>query len=87
MRLIDADALNPKFVNGRFEEAYVSEKELMDAPTIDPVKHGKWEKHVLKNANVPWGHDCSSCGEWFVVGEIPLRRYRYCPNCGARMDG
>ena len=48
-------------------------------------KHGKWTRHVLKNANVPWGYDCSSCGAWFIVGEDTVEKYYYCPNCGARM--
>lgn len=60
--------------------------ELEEAPTIDPVKHGEWIKHVLKNANVPWGYDCSACGAWFVVGEDTVEKYYYCPNCGARMS-
>ena len=54
-------------------------------PTIEP-KRGKWIRHVLKNANVPWGYDCSACGEWFVVGEDTVEKYDYCPNCGARME-
>lgn len=51
-----------------------------------PVKHGKWTKHILKNANVPWGYDCSACDGWFVVGEDVIKKYHFCPNCGARMD-
>lgn len=49
-------------------------------------KRGKWTKHVLKNANVPWGYDCSACGAWFVVGEDTIEKYHYCPNCGANME-
>ncbi len=55
-------------------------------PTIDPVKHGKWTKHILKNANVPWGYDCSACDGWFVVGEDVIKKYHFCPNCGAQME-
>ena len=58
---------------------------LEELPTIEP-KHGRWIKHVLKNANVPWGYDCSACGAWFVVGEDTVEKYYYCPNCGARME-
>ena len=50
MRLIDADALNPKFVHGRWDDRYVPEKEVQDAPTVDAVevvrcedcKHSDW---------------------------------------------
>lgn len=60
-----------------------------DLPSADvqPVRHGKWIKHILKNANVPWGHDCSNCGEWFVIGNDTAERYKYCPHCGAHMEG
>lgn len=55
-------------------------------PTIDPVKHGKWIDRMCRD----WR--CSECG-----GEICKFRHvdgytrddkpKYCPNCGARMDG
>lgn len=61
----------------------VSCERLMEQPTAEKV--GKWTRHILKNANVPWGYDCSACGEWFVIGEDTAERYNYCPNCGARM--
>ncbi len=57
---------------------------IEEAPSEEPKK-GKWERHVLKNANVPWGYDCSACGAWFVVGDDTVEKYYYCPNCGARM--
>lgn len=50
-------------------------------------KKGKWIRHILKNANVPWGYNCSVCNEWFVIGEDTAGRYRFCPNCGADMRG
>lgn len=87
MRLIDADAI--KLPKGFFEEVDNVPKFyewLNGQPTIDPVKHGKWIKHVLKNANVPWGYDCSACGVWFVVGDDTVEKYYYCPNCGAKME-
>ena len=40
-----------------------------------PVVHGRWKQRG-KNLG-----ECSECGEVVIV------RYRYCPNCGARMDG
>lgn len=50
-------------------------------------KTGKWKKHILKDANIQWGYDCSSCGEWFVIGRDYIKRYKHCPNCGAYMKG
>lgn len=57
----------------------------MEAPTAQ--KTGRWEIHILRGANVNWGYDCSACGEWFVIGNDYIKRYNYCPHCGARMVG
>lgn len=52
------------------------------AMNADPTKHGRWIKIVH-----PW-YECSECGERTAVvnlnGEVV---WKYCPNCGARMDG
>ena len=82
MRLIDADALEPKFVHGRWDDTYVSNSELINAPTIDAVKHrhGKW----IEEPNC-W-YRCSECGQHY-----PSMRgymyYNFCPSCGADMGG
>ena len=56
-------------------------KEMVyDAPTIDPVKHGKWEKISDRN------YKCSSCGAWWSVDrDSTIRNFDFCPNCGASM--
>ena len=46
-------------------------------PTIDPVKHGKWE---VLDAEEPRWYGCSECKK---MARWP---YNYCPNCGAQMD-
>ena len=46
------------------------------AANAAPVVHG----HVLDNGNPICG-PCSACGE------SVNRKWHYCPNCGARMDG
>lgn len=62
--------------------------ELKNMPTVEaePVRHGKWK---------PWDSDgledayeCTACGDLFVLIEgTPITNgYKYCPNCGARMD-
>lgn len=60
---------------------------VTDAPPaadVVPVVHGKWEK-TSKCYGAIAGH-CSICGLasglWYV--NMP---YKYCPYCGARMDG
>ena len=54
------------------------------AKDVDPIVHGKWEK-TSKCYGAIAGH-CSICGLasglWYV--NMP---YKYCPYCGARMEG
>lgn len=57
----------------------------MDAADVQPVRRGRWIRHILKKANTPWGYDCSVCDEWLVIGEDTAERYNYCPICGAHM--
>lgn len=46
---------------------------------IAPVIHAKWEQREHKMmGQIP---SCSHCG-WFIAIET-----RYCPKCGAKMDG
>lgn len=52
----------------------------MPAADVAPVVHGRWTitKARLENAV------CSNCGRHF---QSYYEAYRYCPNCGAKMDG
>lgn len=56
---------------------------IWKAPAADvaPVVHGCWiEKPFLMGIS----RFCSKCGDNFGM---PHGVYRYCPTCGARMDG
>ena len=91
MRLIDADEA---IINFGFEWDDISPTRdefvefIKKQPTIEaePVKHGRWIGAPL------CGNDncrCSACGSWNNIhanlhGEI---MQKYCPNCGAKMDG
>lgn len=87
MRLIDADeyieklrdriGIEPTWNLGGLRIAIF---ELHKMPTIDPVKHGRWETEVrtIQGYKIPF-FACSNCGKNAV------EEYRYCPNCGARM--
>ena len=50
----------------------------------DAVKHGRWES---------WGTfddlaKCSVCGaDRFTLHFARYHNFKFCPNCGARMDG
>lgn len=62
------------------------ERDVRDMPAADvvPVRHGNWIKDEFFSDEVNNGEKCSQCGEligWF--GNLP----KYCPGCGALMDG
>ena len=54
-------------------------------PTADvqEVRHGRWISNDL--GGYKWAYYCSECG--WVDGYPFNDRHKYCPNCGARMDG
>ena len=88
MRLIDADAYLKKACT--YNETGCGSCKLqticpVNEPTVDavPVRHGEWI-----DSHDPWtGGICSACGYQTGerMGHLKLH-YRYCHNCGARMD-
>lgn len=90
MRLIDADALKAHYAWwGDFPEDgpnRIEEKKIFDTivdlqPTVDlvPIPRAKWIKTELGN------YACSRCGgEPWYCRDI---EYKFCPYCGARMEG
>ena len=67
----------------RLERAYAEIQE-MPAADVAEVVHGEWIKDDFLSDDVNNAEKCSQCGEligWF--GKLP----KYCPNCGAKMDG
>ena len=85
---ISRDALSE--LVGEPIEVFLGRLDLKLPPTVDaePVRHGKW---LPESADIPT--ICSVCDEdWdsFVFGDglwyhgnLP----KYCPHCGAKMDG
>lgn len=51
----------------------------MDAADVAPIVHGRW----LYGDYYDIGDVCSEC-DW--DSQMTHPSYRYCPNCGARMD-
>ena len=47
---------------------------------VEPVKHGRWVCGDYYDV----GDVCSEC-DW--DSQMVCPSYRYCPNCGAKMDG
>ena len=78
----DADAESYKWGWNDAVDAIMSE-----APTIDPVKHGRWLRTNYTDYDDTW--ECSECGAtWtFLEGTPKDNEANYCPHCGTKMDG
>ncbi|WP_294465538.1 hypothetical protein [uncultured Ruminococcus sp.] len=65
-----------------YPEEKVFASAVINAPTADvqEVRHGKWieKPYLLGTSNF-----CSLCGENYGM---PHGKYKFCPNCGAKMD-
>lgn len=92
MRLIDADDLRQVLeVFSEKDSLGHTPVQLCDAmPTIDAdvVKHGEWSNRRT------WAHDgewyCTACDKEITIYMGEKRgndRYKYYPNCGAKMKG
>ena len=96
MRPIDADAIektlqdaadyamNEKKAPMQAAALDVARGLIMAAPTIkaEPVAHGRWE-----DGEATHGYKrCSYCKNCYIAESVPLRKWNYCPQCGAKMD-
>ena len=52
------------------------------AADVAPVVHGQWERRGSS-----W--HCTRCGRGYriICGAVAANGHKYCPNCGAKMDG
>ena len=68
---------------------YVKEVLEMVKQTVAPVRHGRWEGTADGYWNGELVYDiwnCSECG-FDADGADEKPDWKYCPNCGAKMDG
>lgn len=83
MRLIDADTLLEKRWTVDFMDVFVDvvdvvdAEDILDAPTIYPVKNGKWL--YIHDFDGHANGECSVCHRVRIIDN-------FCPNCGAKMD-
>ena len=96
MRLIDLNTLlmelkkmESGYYASEFEEdnimglgVMMAIRKVKDAPTIEaePVRHGEWVECGFRAK-------CSVCGGSGSIYDAPINPYKYCPYCGAKMDG
>lgn len=76
---------HPPFYDGQ-DIADWQEKCIKEAPAVDaePVRHGEWSNYRINGydgLHPVYETQCSLCGGYARF------TYRYCPHCGARMDG
>lgn len=89
-RLIDADALCDKLESiGWWDnrDRDTAETSVMYSPTISPENlrpHGKWIVLVHDEES---GCDIFGCSECRKVTGIVKPRWKWCPECGAKMEG
>lgn len=92
MELIDKNALSMELTNEvlnayakadfRFAHALNVFQGLIDkAPTVEERKHGYWKGKPLA------GYCTVRCSYCRVSFEGNSGRWKYCPECGAKMDG
>ena len=58
-----------------------NEIKRLPAEDVIPVVHGYWER--MPSNGIGGTGKCSQCGK-SIYGYMTMK---YCPNCGARMDG
>ena len=98
MRPIDADELKKKAVTALYQKqgmtkflyegSFVSLEEIDKMPTIEvDAIHGEWK--ISKKEFIPTDKFvCSVCDGLVIVSTFRNRcMYKYCPNCGAKIEG
>lgn len=77
-RYQDMSAMSASYYAG-FQYALQMMEKIKPATAV-PVVHGKWVERKIGRVEEMV---CSMCG---CVQEYDFVAYRYCPNCGAKMD-
>lgn len=54
---------------------------------VEPVRHGHWKVVNDGYGGEAYICECSECEDTVWVYRNTDRKWNYCPNCGARMDG
>ena len=73
---------NLKFVESELDTQYLNKGDIKNQDTINSVKHGHWEESQCLD-------DCfwvCSCCKFPSQAIAAPKLYKYCPNCGAKMD-
>lgn len=75
------DSLHSKFADGFDSDRWWNSMSVLYAinkvPSVSTKKTGRWEKLSV-------GYGCSECS--LCTNKHGIEFYRYCPNCGAKME-
>ena len=74
---------------GKYKLVEKAAQMAMDGKTVNDIaeiRHGKWESKWSRLANDLY-FNCSFCGESDPWQGKRRGRAKYCPRCGAKMDG
>lgn len=62
--------------------------EIMDAIEDELVRHGHWIPQYTSKRGLSDFFACSECNKTsFTYHKVKMCSYKFCPNCGAKMDG
>lgn len=81
-------SLNEQAPKPTTDDLYTVNMCIINAPAVDavPVVHARW---IYESEGIGDYSHCSECGCRVGGGRISdlSVMYKYCPNCGAKMDG
>ena len=87
-RLLDEDDVYALFAPNGTARLHVADIDALPRVDAKEVVHGWWmpifDKDDLDGTLEMIGYKCSVCEE--QVGWLHGDSYKYCPNCGAKMD-
>ena len=62
-------------------------KETDQSADYQPLRHAHWIERARYGENETSAIcECSACGDTVWTYDDPARRWKYCPQCGAKMD-
>lgn len=98
LKEIQAEDVIPATIEGAIDYlhsvGWMQEHDRIMTEDVAPVRHGHWDvrepmpMYDIKGS-LSWGnwYVCTGCGFATTAIEGHITQYKYCPSCGARMDG